>query len=628
MPTAASAAEPTVASERLPLPWLVAAAFAAVGLPTLLAYNLSPSPTFLNQALSLAGWGAFLVAAGGALRWRQGPGPLLLALALLGAAVAVSWRVWGLPCTLALSALGLLGAAALLAMAGAATHDVGEAGDDGASNGTRLFFAFALALLLAGAANVAVALVQVFVPGATDGTLIATSGIAGRAVGNLRQPNHLSSVLTLAAVALVVVVELRGRLRPGAEVSRRAPWLAALAMALLVWGIVLTASRTGLVSVLLLAMWGLLDKRLARSTRGLLLAAPLLYGLAWGGMALWAAATEHTFGGAARLAETDITGSRLGIWLNTLELIRREPWLGVGFGQFNLAWSLTPFPGRPTAFFDHTHNLPLQLAVELGLPLALLLCALLGWMLMRAAARAWRRESPAAESARHRERGVCTSAAVMMVAMAGLHSLLEYPLWYAYFLLPTAWAWGWALGVPRSDDSAPEAPRNVSSNAALLAGAALVLVAALSTWDYLRVVRIFSAPPGSPPLAQRVAEGRQSWLFGHHADYAAVTSGLLWGPDAAPAFARATHYLLDTRLTTAWARWLEAQGRRDEARQLALRLREFRRPESNTLFEDCPQPRPAALADPPAGAYACEAPTRAVPWREFVGRTAAAASSR
>ena len=35
------------------------------------------------------------------------------------------------------------------------------------------------------------------------------------------------------------------------------------------------------------------------------------------------------------------------------------------------AWTLTPFPGRPIAFFDHTHNLPLQLIVELGVPLGL-----------------------------------------------------------------------------------------------------------------------------------------------------------------------------------------------------------------------------------------------------------------
>ena len=78
----------------------------------------------------------------------------------------------------------------------------------------------------------------------------------------------------------------------------------------------------------------------------------------------------QAFGGGARLGEGDISSSRFGIWRNTLALIRAHPWLGVGFGEFNFAWTLTPFPGRPVAFFDHTHNLPLQLAVELGLPLA------------------------------------------------------------------------------------------------------------------------------------------------------------------------------------------------------------------------------------------------------------------
>ena len=64
-------------------------------------------------------------------------------------------------------------------------------------------------------------------------------------------------------------------------------------------------------------------------------------------------------------------------------MIAQQPWTGVGFGEFNFAWTLTPFPDRPMAFFDHTHNLPLQLAVELGLPLAALVLAAAGWPLWR-----------------------------------------------------------------------------------------------------------------------------------------------------------------------------------------------------------------------------------------------------
>jgi hypothetical protein len=66
----------------------------------------------------------------------------------------------------------------------------------------------------------------------------------------------------------------------------------------------------------------------------------------------------------------------------------------VGYGEFNLAWTLTPFPGRPIAFFDHTHNLPLQLAGGAG-PAAG--CAVLGCCWQRLAlhgALAWRAPAP------------------------------------------------------------------------------------------------------------------------------------------------------------------------------------------------------------------------------------------
>ena len=57
---------------------LIALAVNAVALPALLAYNLPPSSTYLNQAAALIGWGAFLtVLAGsmprGASRWSWSP---------------------------------------------------------------------------------------------------------------------------------------------------------------------------------------------------------------------------------------------------------------------------------------------------------------------------------------------------------------------------------------------------------------------------------------------------------------------------------------------------------------------------------------------------------------------------
>ena len=587
--------------------WLLATAAAC--LPALLAYNLSPSPTYLNQALAFLLWAGF-VALSAPARPGRGPWAVWVALALLAAAALWSWGPGSLPSSLAMSALGTLFAAAVVL--------AGGAGARARPDGVALFTAFAWAWVIAGIFNIAISLVQVFAPTWPDGEWLAASGIPGRAVGNLRQPNHLSSLLLWHCIAVVALFEL-GRLRR--------VWAGVL-LALGVFAVVLTASRTGLVSVLLLACWGLLDRRLSRSARVLLIAAPLVYALSWVGMAQWAALTQHTFGGAQRLAEADVGGSRVAIWRDTLTMIAQQPWAGVGFGEFNLAWTLTPLPQRPVAFFDHTHNLPLQLAVELGLPLATLVMGLLLWALWCTGRAAWRASGDASTAQR---------AAVLMVVMIGLHSLLEYPLWYSYFLLPAAWAWGYALqpaaaSVPgvHAGDAAPASPPSPPSRAVVAAAALLAAGAVFSVVDYLRVAAIFSASAGSPPLAARVAEGQKSVFFAHHADYAAVTAGLPV-PDPERAYARAVHFLLDARLMMAWSISLAERGKLDEASHIAERLREFRKPDAEAFFAVCEsaasasapatgatEPAPVAVAPlPAASAFPCRPPARALGWRAF-----------
>ncbi len=522
---------------------------------------------------------------------------MLLALLILCVTSLTPW-LWGvLPSSLAWSVFGTLLATMVLVVAGATAARSGA--------GTTLFALFCLGWMVAGVLNVGISVVQVFAPEWPDGDWIAHSGIPGRAVGNLRQPNHLSSLLLWSCVAVAGLLELK-------RLQRVAAWVL---MAWMVFAVVLSASRTGLVSVLLLALWGLLDKRLSRWTRLLLLAAPLMYLVAWLGMTAWADAGQHRFGGAARLAETDVSGSRFGIWANTLALIKQQPWLGVGFGEFNYAWSLTPFPGRPIAFFDHAHNLPLQLAAEIGLPLAALVMGLFLFAL-------WRPFKVALRLAG--ETGLALRCSLLMVVMIGLHSLLEYPLWYAYFLLPTAWAWGYALGQTVPFEAAIKVSTTAPFKAArsppalLFAGAALVVGGALSVLDYSRVRVIFSSAEGAGPLEQRITTGQRSVLFSHHADYAAATldEGDTTPTAGAPApslapFKGAAHYLLDTRLMMAWAKALSANGRGDQASHLAARLKEFHNEQSEALFAAC------ATASAPAP-YQCHAPVRAYNWREFM----------
>jgi hypothetical protein len=65
-------------------------------------------------------------------------------------------------------------------------------------------------------------------------------------------------------------------------------------------------------------------------------------------------------------------------------------------------------------------------------------------------------QAPAHGLARTRCDAPRRRTALMLVLMMGLHSLLEYPLWYAYFLLPTAWP-GASRWRPRSARALPAA---------------------------------------------------------------------------------------------------------------------------------------------------------------------------
>lgn len=611
---------------------ILAAAVVAIAAPWLLAWNVSPSSTFLNQALAVCGWGLLLWLlarpAAGAARpaspWREPGVPLAVgALALLAGLALLAWASGRLPASLALSPAALLLAAAATLVAGAAI--AGRLGLDAALT------PLAVGLLAGGVLSALVGVIQVFLPSLADGSLIAATALPGRASGNLRQPNHLSSLTLWALVGLLWLRERRGL-----------PWPVALPLGvLLLASLVLTFSRTGAVGIVLLGLWAAVARGWSRGARLALAALPFAYAAAW-----WVLthATARAASGAARFSpEGDVSSSRFAIWSDTWALIRQHPWRGVGFGDFNFAWTLTPFPQRPVAFFDHTHNLPLQFAVELGLPLAVLITGLLLAALGRAVVLLRRAADAPATCDRQ--------AAILVVLLIAVHSLLEYPLWYAYFLLPTAFALGVGLGVPaRAGHAAdatvadgPEGPTRPASRAPGLAwmrlhAVLMLAVGVFAVGDYRKVVVIFVPPANAGPLADRIEAGKRSVFFAHHAHYAAATSSRQPSREMA-SFRVASHFLLDTRLMMAWTRaWHEA-GDDERARHLADRLREFHNPASRDFVEDdCvaagvpwqrlfpgravrvagdEPPAPAAATPAAALPFQCEPPTRRFDYRDF-----------
>jgi O-antigen ligase len=602
----------------------------AVALPMLIAGSVSPTSTFFNQLMAFAGCGLWLLLwarqAAEAPALRLGPAApwwigamVLLALSYLVSDAPYGQRLVPLGCV-------LLGGALLVASA-ASSHGGDEA-----------VWAEPLqrALLVGALLSVVVALVQVFAPALADGVLVAASTTPGRAIGNMRQPNQLSTLLLWGCAAAVWLA-----------VARRWPLgLLAALLALLVFAVVLTASRTGLVGVVLLAIWGIADRRLPGRVRLLLIGCVGLYGLGWWGIEQWSALTGANFYGNDQVAKTlhgDPSSSRGRIWANTLSMIAEHPWRGVGTGAYNFEWSMGVFPDRPVAFFDHSHNLELQLAVESGIPFTLVVLGLMVWAL-------WRGRAALTSTDTRRALGART--ALFMLILVAVHSQLEYPLWYTYFLLPTCLLAGWYAGLAGAEAQAqatardealfaslrttntatgaeahkPEAPAKVvassvkavdksgsaasaqRSQAAAAAGkaggpqhnrvlapvstmlgAGALIVSLWALAEYWSVAVVFEpslAFGDAGSLEGRIARAKRSVLFGHHADYAEVT--MAEHPEELLAqFDRPLYHLLDTRLMTAYAKALAGAGHLPEAVHVAGRLREFRNPASDEFFEPC-----------------------------------------
>jgi hypothetical protein len=90
--------------------------------------------------------------------------------------------------------------------------------------------------------------------------------------------------------------------------------------------------------------------------------------------AIWGRLIDLDYAGQRPLAIT-----RLAQWQVALGLIAERPWLGWGAAAFSII-----YPLRTGHWHGHPHNLPIDLAVSHGLPVALLVVGLVLWLLIRA----------------------------------------------------------------------------------------------------------------------------------------------------------------------------------------------------------------------------------------------------
>ncbi|MEB0139358.1 Wzy polymerase domain-containing protein [Undibacterium sp. CCC2.1] len=446
---------PALSLKRSALYWPLLACGLALMVAFLLPYHIHPLRVFYHDAAAVIG---LLLCLAGLMRVATPrlrlPGVALAPLAVM-ALILLQYALGLIPIAadIVLPLMYLLLCAVALCVGAQLTVEHEQA----------VCLLLAPVFLLAGSISVCMQYTQML--GVTAApwvmSMAHSSQINLRPYANVAQPNQLALLLCFALAGLAFLFEQ-------ARVGRRA---AVALVLLLLSGLVLTQSRIGWIIVPAFAacLWRPVAGQ-RRCSVLTLAALCLFYGLLVTLLPL-----INQLAGLAGGSVTEHIGGRserLSLWGQAWHIAAAHPWLGAGWFGFGTEQVKVAADLMTGTYAEHAHNLILNLAAELGWPAAALLCAALVYWLRQTCFSA-----PLSAGAR---------MALMCLVAALVHSMVEFPLWYAYVLIPVALLMG-MLHQRRW----PSRGRRVATCwvHAAVALACLVLVGVC--WDYQRVVAGF-----------------------------------------------------------------------------------------------------------------------------------------
>lgn len=287
--------------------------------------------------------------------------------------------------------------------------------------------------------------------------------IGGRPFANLAQPNHFCSLCFIGLCGLLLLFEKRllGALS------------ASLMASVLIVGMVSSQSRTGWLQISLLLFCILVARR-----QGVFHANWLAVGALGAIYALlvltWNSICSFLMLPIGRLSTEQIQpGVRIPYWREMIDAIGHHPFSGYGWLQTGLAQQQVAVDHQPIgALFDYSHNLVLDLILWMGLPVSVVIVSLLTWWLVG--------RIRASKN---------SSAVIMLITISGMlaHAMLEYPLAYAYFLIP----FGLAMGVVDALAPNDRKPFVIIRPVAIAFVGLLAIAFALVGNDYLKIEERF-----------------------------------------------------------------------------------------------------------------------------------------
>lgn len=233
----------------------------------------------------------------------------------------------------------------------------------------------------------------------------------GRARANLGQPNQAATTVVMATIAA-------GFLCARGQIHLTVAWCLAL---MFILATTVTQSRTALLSAAVITVgFGVMAKQhRARVAAKLNVMVWLM--LLWG--AAWAFANVGVgeYFGSVNSQALATSGTRPLIWHQLIQAVLERPWFGWGWLQIATAHQTgaVGYPG--TEQVNYSHNIVLDSLVMLGIPITVaLFFSIAGWL--------WYRGKALLQSPQ-------VSWAVAMLAPFLVHSMLELPHAYAYYLM-------------------------------------------------------------------------------------------------------------------------------------------------------------------------------------------------
>lgn len=287
----------------------------------------------------------------------------------------------------------------------------------------------------------------------------------GRPFANVAQPNLLSTLLIIGLFSILYLYENK----------RIQNFTAGLSTLFLLFGIALTFSRTAWLFSIVFLVWWLLKKwQLKYSPRLKNFHLIMWLSVFWIYLFFIPFVAEKI----GLLSTIDIVSrsssglERIEMWKQLIAIIKQSPSFGYGWAQLNTAQMSAVGVSLEHPIWGYSHNVFLDFLVWNGIYVGGLLVVLILYFLLFNAIKV---------------RSIDSVILMSVVGVVVLHSMLEYPFAYAFFLFPLAFM----LGFCYRDNI--DASNNFIQNRILFKGLIFIVIALvfITGFEYQKISKVY-----------------------------------------------------------------------------------------------------------------------------------------